>query len=182
MSRQPILELVSRYAGRFPSEAPTAHRLAAFVRAHEDCFERSQLAGHVTGSAWLLHPTAPAALLTHHRKLDIWVQLGGHADGDSDIARVAMREAVEESGIEDIAFVSSEIFDIDIHEIPARKSDPAHFHYDCRFLLRAAREDFEVTDESHDLKWVEFDEIRRYTTEESVLRMVEKSREQVLPG
>ncbi len=175
MSRQPLQSLLDRYREQHPNEAGTVERLAKFVMDHEDCFERTQLKGHVTGSAWLLNPAGDAVLLTHHRKLDIWVQLGGHADGDSDVARVALREAQEESGIDDISLISPDIFDIDIHEIPERGAEPAHFHYDCRFLLKAGNEDFVVNDESHDLKWVNLGDIPDFTTEESVLRMVAKT-------
>ena len=173
--RDTILNLIDRYSARYPDEQETSERLRAFVVANEDCFKRELEIGHVTGSAWILNAKADAALLTHHRKLNIWVQLGGHADGDANIQRVAEREAEEESGLKDLNVVATDIFDIDIHEIPARKSEPAHFHYDCRFLLQAASEDYVVSDESHDLKWILLADMQSYTTEESVLRMVRKS-------
>lgn len=175
MSRAPLLKLIERYLRRYPAERETARRIREFVEAHDDCFERTQLSGHVTGSAWLINRAGDAALLTHHRKLDIWVQLGGHADGDSDIARVAMREAQEESGLPDLELVSADIFDIDIHAIPARGREPEHLHYDCRFLLRAEQEAYVVSAESHDLAWIPLDRITDYTTEDSVLRMVRKT-------
>lgn len=180
MNREPLLALIDRYEQRFPDESITVRRIRAFVEANPNCFERSLLSGHVTGSAWLLSPQGDAVLLTHHRKLNIWVQLGGHADGDADVGRVALREAREESGIDRIEPVSMEIFDIDIHEIPARGAEPAHWHYDCRFLLRAETMDYVVNEESHDLAWIGLDEIAGYTDEESVMRMVRKSRAQVL--
>ena len=182
MHRQPILALFDRYEAQFRAEAPTVGRIRDFVESNQDCFQRELLIGHVTGSAWVLSPARDAALLTHHRKLDIWVQLGGHADGDPDIAAVAMREAEEESGIADISLVVPDIFDIDIHTIPARGAEPGHFHYDCRFLLQAASEDYVVTEESHDLAWIPLDRVQQYTEEVSVLRMVQKTRELALPG
>ena len=177
MHRQPILALIDRYAARYPEESATSERIKRFVMDHEDCFYREQLSGHITGSAWIVNATADRALLTHHKKLNIWVQLGGHADGDSQIERVAAREAEEESGLTDLALVSREIFDIDIHEIPARKQEPAHFHYDCRFLLQAASTNYVVSDESHDLAWIALSDMPQYTNEESVLRMVRKTSE-----
>jgi len=177
LDREPLLGLFDRYLARYPDEAATVDRMRGCVQANPDCFRRELLEGHVTGSAWLLNPAGDAVLLTHHRKLDIWVQLGGHADGDPDIPRVALREAAEESGLSDIRLLSPDIFDIDIHAIPARGREPAHFHYDCRFLMQAGSERYVVTDESHDLEWIRLDDIARYTTEESVMRMVDKTRD-----
>jgi 8-oxo-dGTP pyrophosphatase MutT (NUDIX family) len=175
MHRQPILELFRRYRARYPDEGETVDQIAAFVEANENCFSRELLIGHITGSAWILNPSMDSALLTHHRKLNIWVQLGGHADGDANLQRVAEREAEEESGITSLKTLSPEIFDIDIHLIPERKGEPEHYHYDCRFLLQAGNESYTVSEESHDLSWIPLDQMTDYTTERSVLRMVEKS-------
>lgn len=172
--REPILALFERYGNRFPQEVGTVERISQFVRDNPDCFERELKIGHITGSAWLLDPGGERVLLTHHRKLDMWVQLGGHVDGEADVAAGAMREAIEESGISDIELVSPDIFDIDIHAIPARGDEPEHFHYDCRFLMQAASDDYRVSEESHDLAWIPLDKITDYTTEASILRMVEK--------
>lgn len=173
--RRAILALFETYVHRYPDEAETVRRISAFVSRHPDCFHRELTEGHITGSAWIVDRTGRRTLLTHHKKLDIWVQLGGHADGQSDIAAVAMREAVEESGIANLHLLSPEIFDIDIHIIPARGDESVHFHYDCRFLIRADDEDYTVSDESHDLAWIEMDRIADYTNEESMLRMVAKT-------
>ena len=177
MHRQSILELIDRYGTRYPEERETWQRIQQFINQHENCFERELQVGHITGSVWIINHSGESALLTHHKKLDIWVQLGGHADGDSNVQRVAEREAEEESGLVDLKTLSTDIFDIDIHEIPERKSEPAHYHYDCRFLLQAATENYVVSDESHDLKWIHLSEMTRYTDEESVLRMVRKTPE-----
>ncbi len=130
----------------------------------------------MTGSAWIVDCERTHALLTHHRKLDKWLQLGGHADGDPDILRVALREAREESSLEAIRPVSEEIFDVDIHAIPARGGEPAHFHYDVRFLLEADRAAaLAVSEESRSLAWVPLDRVAELNGEESVLRMVRKT-------
>lgn len=149
--------------------------MISFVSEHEDCFERSLREGHMTGSAWIVDPRSERVLLTLHRKLGLWLQLGGHADGDGDLLRVALREAREESGLDLIEPVSRAVFDVDVHEIPARGLELAHLHFDVRFLLRAAGgEDLRVSDESMDLRWVRPEEIDELTTDESVQRMRDK--------
>ena len=147
-----------------------------FVNTYEDCFERTNMYGHITSSAWLLNSARTHVLLTHHRKLNMWLQPGGHCDGDSDVPRSALRETVEESGIEAWEFLSHEIFDLDVHKIPAGKKDPEHFHFDVRFILAATgTEDYIISEESHDLAWVDLNSIRDFTVEDSILRMVSKT-------
>tara|TARA_R110002072_G_scaffold59158_5_gene150765 strand:+ start:37184 stop:37726 length:543 start_codon:yes stop_codon:yes gene_type:complete len=175
MHRQPILELFAAYGRKHPDESATVARITAFVENNQNCFSRELLEGHITGSAWILDSTGKKALLTHHKKLNIWVQLGGHADGDANVQRVAEREAEEESGIVRLETITPQIFDIDIHSIPERKGVPEHFHYDCRFLLQAQDETYIVSDESHDLSWISLNDMSDYTQEESVLRMVRKT-------
>jgi 8-oxo-dGTP pyrophosphatase MutT (NUDIX family) len=181
MHRQSLLNLLQSYTPTSDYERQTCDAIRAFVREHHDCFLRESLVGHITGSAWVVNKTMTKTLLTHHRKLDKWLQLGGHCDGDSDVLRVALREAVEESGVYDIIPHSPEIFDLDIHEIPERRTgtvvEPAHLHYDIRFLLIADdTAPLGITAESKDLQWVELRNVQLLTQEESMLRMVEKTR------
>ncbi|HEV2621635.1 MAG TPA: NUDIX hydrolase [Frateuria sp.] len=130
-----------------------ADRFLTFLASDPNVFERSHAAGHFTGSAWLVSADGERVLLTHHRKLERWLQLGGHADGDRDLVRVALREAEEESGLRDLA-VDPAIFDLDCHRIPTRGAEPAHLHYDVRYVVRATgSEAFVVSDESLELAW-----------------------------
>ena len=148
----------------------------AFVQRKPDCFERTCFEdGHITGSAWIVCPQRRRVLLTHHRKLKKWLQLGGHSDGDANTLRVATREAEEESGLS-MKPLSEAVFDIDIHTIPARGDDPEHKHYDVRFLFEAYdHAPLTISDESNDLRWVLIEELHNLTSEESVLRMARKS-------
>ena len=164
---------LDRYQTLYPQEQDTVDRFRNLLRDHARCFERDCWAGHITGSAWLLDPTLQQVLLTHHRKLNIWVQLGGHSDGDANTPGVALREGQEESGLA-VELLNEEILDLDIHEIPARKNDPAHYHFDVRYAMCAAAVEFVVSDESHQLAWVQLANIEDYSQERSVLRMREK--------
>ena len=173
MHRNKLINLLSNYGG----EDVAKDTILKFVRENEDCFERTNTYGHITSSSWLLSNDLTKVLLTHHKKLDKWLQPGGHCDGDSDVPASALREAVEESGIESWSFLSEQIFDLDVHLIPARKQDPEHYHFDVRFAFRAIdSEDYIVSEESHDLAWVPLENIHDYTDEESILRMVEKTK------
>ena len=173
MHRQNLLAQLNLYADRYPNERDTVDRFIGFVEDNTRCFERDCWAGHVTGSAWLVDPTQEYLLLTHHKKLNMWLQLGGHSDGDADTQAVALREAEEESGLK-VALLTPEILDVDIHEIPARKADPAHYHFDVRFSFLASSRDFELSEESMALAWVEIAKLDERTTEESILRMRDK--------
>ena len=176
-SRQPLLTLLADYPGSYPAESETAARYISFVEENRDCFNRSLTVGHVTGSAFILDSACERVLLTHHRKLGRWLQPGGHADGQSNVAAVGLKEAREETGLEDIIFHVPGLLDVDIHAIPARGNEAEHLHYDCRFLLRSNGSDaFVVSDESNDLAWVKFGDILQYTNEASILRMLDKTR------
>ncbi|MDT8437925.1 MAG: NUDIX hydrolase [Wenzhouxiangellaceae bacterium] len=169
---------LDNYAEADRNQFDIVTRFNQLLTEHAGCFERSCWAGHITGSAWIVDPAGERVLLTHHRKLDRWLQPGGHSDGDPDTLAVALREAEEETGLT-VSPVDRTIFDLDIHPIPARGDDPEHEHFDVRFALRALTTDYVVSDESHDLAWVAIDELTRYTDEESVLRMARKWRERL---
>ncbi|MBX7143612.1 MAG: NUDIX hydrolase [Oligoflexia bacterium] len=178
MSRALFLDLLKRYCPIDKADAECARQFHAFIEKHENCFERALGVGHVTGSSWLLDLTAESVLLTHHRKLGKWVQLGGHADGDSDVAAVALREATEESGLNGIRLVSSEIFDLDIHEIPARGVEPTHLHFDVRFLMQVTNSDpYAVSAESLDLAWIPVVQLCQENVDQSLRRMALKTQE-----
>lgn len=176
--RAEVLALLRRHAARAlePHEAAMTAETIRFVEAQPGCLERTCAPGHLTGSAWIVSPDRTRVLLTHHRKLDKWLQLGGHADGDGDLPAVAEREAREESGLTRLRAVGREIFDVDRHWIPARKGEPAHYHYDLRFVFEAdPAEPLTVTSESRDLAWVEVARVAALNPEESMARMVRKT-------
>lgn len=175
MHRTNLLELIQEYVINFPHEAEIVKRLRAFIQANPNCFERALECGHITGSAWLVDLKGERVLLTHHKKLNDWFQLGGHADGNPNILEVSLTEAREESGIEDVSPINGQIFDIDIHLIPEYKGTPAHYHYDICFAVQVDEtEEYVVSDESNDLAWVAMNEMKQYSNTESMLRMTDK--------
>ena len=173
--RRDLLEKLDRYAPTTQRDADARARVIDFVRDHPNCFQRSLAIGHITGSSWVVDSANRRVLLTHHRKLGKWLQLGGHADGEPDVLSVALREAKEESGIEHIEPVSHEVFDVDVHLIPKRGNEQAHYHYDIRFLLRVQGGDaFHVSEESIDLAWFLATDLEQLDIDDSVREMCVK--------
>ena len=179
--RDPLLALLERYLQRHPDEEGEVERVRALVREHGDCFDRTCMPGHVTASCWIVSDDGQRCLMTHHRKLGRWLQLGGHADGDPDTGAVALREAQEESGMQAFALVrppdGCAVVDVDVHTIPARPGEPEHEHHDVRYLLRAgAGQRLRISDESNDLRWFGWDELAHAEPDESVWRLARKAR------
>ena len=176
MHRRPLTELLQRHAATGPDAAGIAARFLAFIGEHDDCLLRSCVPGHVTASAWILSSDGGSCLLTRHRKLRKWLQLGGHVDGEERVERAALREAREESGLQSFELLAPAglllPLDLDVHPIPARGSEPEHLHWDVRFLLRAAPgQQLAISDESDDLRWIPAPRLAEFTQEESVLRL-----------
>lgn len=170
----PLMEQLQAYRVRWPEEAATVDDFLALLADTRNPFLRERLEGHFTGGAWLVSADGRRILLTHHRKLARWLQLGGHADGDTDMGQVALKEAEEESGLPDLRLEDAAIFDLDRHWIPERKDVPGHWHYDVRYVIRAgADERYVVSDESLDLAWREIAPIVD-EPDESLSRMARK--------
>ncbi|MBK9385437.1 MAG: NUDIX domain-containing protein [Planctomycetes bacterium] len=162
--------------------------MLGFTDEHVDPFDRRLQVGHFTGSAFVIDGRG-RLLLTHHRKLGLWLQLGGHADSERRGEAVALREAHEESGLARLAFHPAlcdesgapRLLDLDIHTIPARRDEPAHEHWDLRYLFLAAEPELLVLDpaESRALAWVPYAEVER-RCDRGMLRALAKIR--ALPG
>ena len=165
-----VVDALRRYRDQWQAEAATVVEFEKLLHAHANVFERSHLPAHFTGSAWLVSADGLRVLLMHHRKLDRWLQPGGHADGDADLARVALREAQEETGVSALR-VEDGIFDIDRHRIPACASEPEHWHYDVRYVVRAGVDErFVINGESQALAWRPVVEVAHDDSFDSSLR------------
>ncbi len=176
MDRVNLREQLGRY--RTPYEEESGF-IQDFLELTDDplAYGRERLEGHFTASSWIVNRKRTHTLLTLHRKLGRWLQLGGHADGNEDLLEVAMQEAQEESGLKSLAFVDQAIFDLDKHIIPERSHVPEHFHFDVRYLLEADLEEPLIkSDESISLAWVAFDSVQDVIGyNPSILRMLEKT-------
>ncbi len=180
MHRQPLLDMLERYVLRHPDEAGVAERIRHLVTNSPECFNRHCRPGHA--SAWVLSHDQTRCVLIHHRKLGRWLQPGGHADGDCDVAAVARREVEEETGLLVHSPDDHQPLDIDVHRIPLRVDssgsliEDAHDHHDLRFLFCAAADQpLALSEESNDVRWFTHQEVLAVTDEESVLRMLRKA-------
>lgn len=178
MNSKPLefIQQLTRYKNRFPRE-----RLVAgffdLVHSQSECIARSCFTdGHITASACVVNQRLDQCLLIKHQKLRKWLQLGGHIEDNESPLAASVREAIEESGLS-MTPLSSEIFDLDIHDIPPNAREFAHRHYDVRFLL-TSRDDTSVrlSELSGDfVKWVALRDVSKYTTERSIHRLIEKT-------
>ncbi len=150
---------IGRFAPVDARDGDMWSRLVMFCRQEPRAFGRDPLTSHVTASAFVLSPDLSSVLLTHHAKLDRWLQLGGHCDGIQDACFTATKEAYEESGLSRIRLLTREVFDVDVHDIPASAKEPAHLHYDVRYLFVAEAGEPVASEESHALAWVPLDHL-----------------------
>ena len=178
MHRNDLLNQLKNYRPRFMDEVAYVHRAIAYIEQTPDVFERKAPV-HVTASAWVVSPDRERVLLLHHRKYGHWFQPGGHADGDADVLRVAIKECAEETGLDpaQIKLIDPAIFDVDIHDVPTIGQIPGHGHIDIRFVV-------EIDDslaipgnnESHEVKWFSLYEVMQMNRFRSTYRMLEKTR------
>jgi 8-oxo-dGTP pyrophosphatase MutT (NUDIX family) len=174
--RSLLLSALRNYKTVYEEERSFAPRFIELLQ-HPDAYQRTHLPGHITGSAWIINNDTTKVLLVEHANLHKWLQPGGHADGDENVLRVALREANEETGLTNLSLKDAGLFDIDIHSIPARKdlSFPQHDHYDVRFLFYADENDkLLISDESTDLRWIDLSELDKFNSEKSILRLRSK--------
>jgi 8-oxo-dGTP pyrophosphatase MutT (NUDIX family) len=160
-----------------PGEQESRRRMLELLDSGLDCFSRSCFPGHFTGSSLVVSADGQQALLHHHRKLDRWLQFGGHCDGDEDVLQVARRETLEESGIEGLILASARPFDLDIHEIPAKGGEPVHWHYDVRYVFIAPEGAvYQTSEESVELRWFTPDQMEALNLDDGLRRLLSKWR------
>jgi len=178
MHRNELLNLLTSYRTRFMDEVAFVRRAINLIKQDDRVFDRA-MPMHVTASTWVVSPDREQVLLMHHRKYGHWFQPGGHADGDSDVLHVALRECTEETGVDPahINLIEPAIFDVDIHSVPTVGAVPGHDHIDIRFLVEIDdRLAIPGNNESHEVKWFSLYDVMQMNRFRSTYRMLEKTR------
>lgn len=180
-TQKQALEVIQRCKPQSKIEHEARDFILTFIKNSSRYWSRSNVEGHLTGSAWITNKSNTKAVLLHHKKLNMWLQPGGHIDdGDRSLLHAALREAKEETGIHSFTIASQNVFDVDVHTIPARETELEHQHLDIRFWFVADNEELNISDESNHLRWMTRKEIEQATHDESLLRMVRKSMPQAV--
>lgn len=157
MTRHAVLldQLRAYDAADASEEAHRQSMLRLLTEAPEPFSRQHFRPGHFTASCYIVDDEG-RLLLHHHRRLDRWLQMGGHVEADELPQLAALREGREESGLTDLELVLDRLFDLDVHRIPAGKGEPDHDHFDVRYLAHTRNPEAVIIDrgESHDLAWV----------------------------
>ena len=158
-------------------EENNVKKVLEFLNNDTNCYDRSNLAGHITAGG-LVVDMKGNVLLNHHKKTGMWFQFGGHSDGEENSLNVAKREIEEEAGLKNLQLISNKIFDVDVQKIDysAKKNEPEHFHYDINFLFCTDDKSFKVSNESTEIKWVTIEEAKNLTSkdDQAMQRMLTK--------
>jgi len=151
--RAALLATLETHAPADEAEATDLSRIRALIRESGAPTSRAQFApGHLTASAILVDPATSRTLLIKHRKLGLWLQPGGHFEpGELAPDEAALREVREETGLPGKVL---RLLDVDVHEIPARKDEPAHEHFDLRYLVEVPAEGEIVGDGADAVRWL----------------------------
>ena len=180
MNRADLARALEDHAAADARESESLSWIRRFLASPADPFARENPEGHVTASAVVARPDGSAFLVVFHRKLSRWLQPGGHTErGDASAFDTALRETREETGIARFeAPLGRAIFDVDVHAIPAHGRDPAHHHFDVRFLLTSAGEldPDAAEDPSRPMRWMSLEESRSAGVDPSLARALEKAR------
>jgi 8-oxo-dGTP pyrophosphatase MutT (NUDIX family) len=181
-----LAEALRRHVPRDARERRDLARIRAFVARHPDPFDRRIAEGHLTGSALVVSPDGHGVLLLHHRRLGRWLQPGGHAEpGERDGALVALREAREETGLDGLALhpTAPRPLDVDVHDIPAGRGEPAHQHLDLRYLVvaPAGAPLRRAVAEARDLRWFGWQDLPGLGLDPGLVRALASARALLSP-
>ncbi len=155
-----LLEELRRYRPGDLQEAQNHRAVLDLLCYGAAPFSRAEFVpGHITASCFIVDPSSSRILLHHHRRLNRWLQMGGHVDGSESAIEAALREGAEESGLPDLELLTGEVIDVDVHEIPPAGDEPEHLHFDLRYAVATSSPEsiMIAPEESNELSWFELD-------------------------
>ena len=166
-----IVEEIKKYRPCNEQEQRDKAVILAFLENDEDAFLRSNLLAHMTASSWIVNPERTKTLMVYHNIYDSWSWTGGHADGETDLLSVALREAREETGIAHVRPVSPEIFSLEVLTVDGHEKRgeyvPSHLHLNVTYLLEAEESDtlHICREENSGVAWFTLEEALKASTE-----------------
>ncbi len=173
--KEKLLAEIDEYIERSPGEEGPL-RLREFIHSTDHLFSRDAKGGHITCSAWILDDSRTQAVLVRHRRLNLWIQPGGHIEPFETPQQGALRESSEETNITDLKLLDPKIFHISIMDFPEGKDGPAHLHYDLRYLIQAPPgAQLSAADEIDGAQWVPMDALADHSDENTILVMAQKT-------
>lgn len=166
-----LIQAIQNYRPWNDQEAADKALMLKFLAADSDFSRRDNLIAHLTASAWVVNPERDKVLMAYHNLYNSWAWLGGHADGNYDLAAVAIKEAREESGLTEVMLVSNDILSLEILTVNGHEKKgnyvPSHLHLNCTYLLEAdPNAPIRIKeDENSQVGWIDFDDIGNKSTE-----------------
>ena len=166
-----IVEEIKKYRPCNAQEQRDQAVILDFLEKNGDAFLRSNLLAHMTASSWIVNPERTKTLMVYHNIYDSWSWTGGHADGETDLLSVALREAREETGIEHVRPLSPEIFSLEVLTVDGHEKRgeyvPSHLHMNVTYLLEAEESDtlHICREENSGVAWFTLEEALKASTE-----------------
>ena len=173
-----LIKELEKYTPKDEMEIEDKKKILKFLKTNENCYSRTNLKGHITAGALIMHEDGEV-LLNYHKKLKIWLYFGGHSENEKNPLDTAKREVKEECGIIEYDDLGGKIFDVGVHIIPDDpiKKEPEHIHYHILFIFIVKKKDFTISDESINIKWVNIEEAKKLMADKDKIRKLNKADE-----
>lgn len=177
---------LEKYVPYNEQEENDKEMMLKYIDTFEDVLTRENRMCHFTASSWIVNKERTKILMIYHKIYDSWAWTGGHCDGDSDMLHVALKEATEETGIENFKVLSDGIYSIEIVSVDGHvkrgKYVPTHLHLNISYLLEADEHD-ELRikeDENSGVKWIDISEINNVVSEPKMIPIYEKMNKRLI--
>lgn len=166
-----LLDKIAAYQPFNEQEEKDKLLILGALQSMPDIFERSNVVMHMTASGWVVNREHRKLLMVYHNLYKSWSWLGGHADGETDLLSVALREVKEESGVRNVRPLSKEIYSLEILSVPGHEKRgtyvSSHLHLNVTYLLEADEGDVlrVKADENSGVRWVPLEEVMAASSE-----------------